>query len=54
VVATSRKRMWLGIRGEGDPLRWEPGLLEAVREIDPEVRVNSAETLERQMLLPDR
>jgi hypothetical protein len=44
--------LWMGIRGEGDPLRWAPGLLEAVREIDPEVRVNGAETLERLMMLP--
>jgi hypothetical protein len=44
--------IWLALRGDGDPDRWTPKLMEAVRKVDPGVTVQGAQTLERLMLLP--
>jgi len=43
---------WVALRGEADPARWTPQLMEVVREIDPGVRIQGAQTLERLMMLP--
>lgn len=44
--------LWLGIRGDGSPWRWTPGLIEAAREVDPAIRVQGTQTLEDMMMVP--
>jgi hypothetical protein len=44
--------LWLAVRGDGEPNRWTPALIEIARAIDADMRVSGAQTLEDMMRLP--